>query len=113
MPYRTTLSDDEKKMAPPAQESSAPEPPTSESSAPEPPTSEPPARAPPARAPPAREPPASEQSVLMVTALDPPMPPLMISRMISYSEEVNSVYDVAINVNTTGCEHCMELVPEM
>lgn len=103
MPYRTTLSDDEKKMVPPAQEQPARDPPVSEPPARDPPVSEPPESEPPARAPLSREP----------QALDPPMPPLMISRMISYSEEVNSVYDVAINVNTTGCEHCMELVPEM
>lgn len=90
--YRTTLSDDEKKMVSPARGQ---------------PAREQPAREQPASEPPASEQPASEQPARELTA------PLMISRMISYGEEVNSVYDVAINVNTTGCEHCMELVPEM
>ena len=100
--YRTTLSDDEKKMVSPARGQPAREPPVSEPPAQEPPVSEPPASEQPASESPARELTARE-----LTA------PLMVSRMITYGEEVNSVYDVAINVNTTGCEHCMELVPEM
>jgi len=105
--YRTTLSDDEKKLTTSASATSASVTSASVTSA----------------TPilvnmlglelPIIESPASELSALLIAALDlpardplssePPALSQMLSRMEAYEAEARSVYGPAINVNTTGC----------